>query len=257
VQRLLVVVTLRPGAAGAAADLIAEGPPFDLAAHGLGRHGVYLSEREVVFTFEGRSIERLLSAIVNDPVHGGAFARWAPLTVGSPRLVLERFHWSAAGEPESEEPPLGTVLVATDGSAASDAAVEAGVDLAAETGARAVFVFAVDPLDRAYGRFGEMPLPPLALPAAEDVSALVSAAERARGRGVECRTRVVAGIPADAILVVADELAADLIVVGSRGAGPIGRALMGSVSTALVHRSRRPVLVVHAPRGRAREEAAA
>ena len=39
---------------------------------------------------------------------------------------------------------------------------------------------------------------------------------------------------------------ADLIVVGSRGHGPIGAALLGSVSSWLVHNAERPVVVVPA-----------
>ncbi len=43
---------------------------------------------------------------------------------------------------------------------------------------------------------------------------------------------------------VARERGADLIVVGTRGQGPIGRLLGGSVSTRVVHHADRPVLVV-------------
>jgi len=43
---------------------------------------------------------------------------------------------------------------------------------------------------------------------------------------------------------VARERGADLIVVGTRGQGPIGRLLGGSVSTRVIHHADRPVLVV-------------
>lgn len=50
--------------------------------------------------------------------------------------------------------------------------------------------------------------------------------------------------PVDAILDLSKEIGADLIVVGSRGHGPIGRLLLGSVSEGVVHHATRPVLVL-------------
>lgn len=50
--------------------------------------------------------------------------------------------------------------------------------------------------------------------------------------------------PADSILCVADEVNADLIVVGARGLGAVGRFLRGSVSTKVAHHSPCDVLIV-------------
>ena len=52
------------------------------------------------------------------------------------------------------------------------------------------------------------------------------------------------GDPADAILSVAESEGADLIVVGARGLGAMGRFLRGSVSTKVAHHSPCDVLVV-------------
>lgn len=49
---------------------------------------------------------------------------------------------------------------------------------------------------------------------------------------------------AEAILAVAEDLEADLVVVGARGLGPIGRFVRGSVSTKVAHHSPCDVLIV-------------
>ena len=46
------------------------------------------------------------------------------------------------------------------------------------------------------------------------------------------------------IVALAEELQADLIVIGSRGLGGVRRALMGSVSDSVVRHAHCPVLVV-------------
>ncbi len=48
---------------------------------------------------------------------------------------------------------------------------------------------------------------------------------------------------ANAILTVADEISARLVVCGQRGRGPLRTALLGSVSHALAAHTRRPVLI--------------
>jgi nucleotide-binding universal stress UspA family protein len=52
------------------------------------------------------------------------------------------------------------------------------------------------------------------------------------------------GRPDSEIVGLAEELGAGLIVLGSRGLGPLRSALMGSVSHSVVHHARCPVMVV-------------
>ncbi len=63
----------------------------------------------------------------------------------------------------------------------------------------------------------------------------------APGRLVE--TRVVRGRPASALLAEANAMQPDLIVVGSRGHGPLATVLLGSVSAEVVDHAPCPVLV--------------
>lgn len=62
------------------------------------------------------------------------------------------------------------------------------------------------------------------------------------GLDAECRPAV--GIPAERLAEIADEVDAELIVVGSRGRGAFRAAFLGSVSHALVGVARCPVLIV-------------
>jgi nucleotide-binding universal stress UspA family protein len=63
--------------------------------------------------------------------------------------------------------------------------------------------------------------------------------------GVEGELKLVDLSPVDALLGVADEVDARMIVVGSYGDSPLKGAILGSTPHKLVHLSKRPLLVVH------------
>lgn len=73
---------------------------------------------------------------------------------------------------------------------------------------------------------------------------LEEAAAILRAHGVEARQVHGHGDPARAIAEEAEATGADLIVVGTHGRGAFGRAMLGSVSTKLVHQAPCDVLVV-------------
>jgi nucleotide-binding universal stress UspA family protein len=76
--------------------------------------------------------------------------------------------------------------------------------------------------------------------------ATAEALGRAAGAGVEIDVALVPRKPADALVALAEDRKARLIVVGSHGEGPLASALLGSVPHKLLHRSRVPVVVVPA-----------
>jgi nucleotide-binding universal stress UspA family protein len=140
---------------------------------------------------------------------------------------------------------MSTVLIATDGSTAAVAAVETGVHLASEHGLDAVFLHAYQEMDVIAAPFAPVfAVPRERIEPEEDVP-LVTAAEVAERAGVAHQERLVAGHAVDAILRVANEVDAEMIVVGSNRHGALGTALLGSASLELLRRARRPGLVVH------------
>jgi nucleotide-binding universal stress UspA family protein len=74
-----------------------------------------------------------------------------------------------------------------------------------------------------------------------NVAALLRAPERS------CETRVLRGRPASALIEEAGRWGADLIVLGSRGHGPLESLLLGSVSAEVVDHAPCPVLVARRP----------
>lgn len=81
----------------------------------------------------------------------------------------------------------------------------------------------------------------------EDAERLATAASRLVDRpGLAATWEVGFGRPANTILDVADRFHPDLLVVGSRGLGPLTSALLGSVSEELVDHAPCPVLVARA-----------
>lgn len=72
-----------------------------------------------------------------------------------------------------------------------------------------------------------------------------SGLERLRRAGFAARSGVLQGSPSSQLLKEADNIGADLVVVGSRGFGPLGRALMGSVSDHVCRHSRAAMVGRH------------
>ena len=143
---------------------------------------------------------------------------------------------------------FGSIVVGTDGSDTAIEAVRQAVELAARLGARLHIVSAYEPVPE--GRVREEALQAPAdlqwrVNAREDVDAtLRGAAEVASDGGVEAATYGRQGDPADAILDVAEEQGADLIVVGNKGMTGARRFLLGSVPNRVSHHAPCSVLII-------------
>lgn len=154
-----------------------------------------------------------------------------------------------------------TIVVAIDGSPASDAAIETGLELANALGSTVQFIHAASPLAE---DVKEQSRDPFGGPTDSEMMAhdhvLAAAAERASQSGVECKVELIpetrdirvqsrnADLAAE-IAGIAEGREAGLIVIGSRGRGVITSAALGSVSHNLIKFATTPVVVVNAPRG--------
>ncbi len=138
---------------------------------------------------------------------------------------------------------MKTIVVGVDGSADSRRAVEWAGDLAEENGARVVAVHAVGLLEHERGDPGGSHLLP-------QLEVWTAPLDRLEASQVE--RRLVAGEPVDALLAAAADCAADLVVVGTRGAGAHGAMRLGSTSVRLAEGSACPVVIVPVTRAAAR-----
>ncbi|MYW69447.1 universal stress protein [Streptomyces sp. SID8379] len=141
------------------------------------------------------------------------------------------------------------VMVGTDGSESSFAAVEAAARLAAACGAELVIACAYLPmrgreLDLAKDQLGAEAYQVVGSAPAEDT--LRTAGDRARAQGAaNVRTVAVQDEPVAALLQVARECPADLLVVGNRGLRSLAGRLLGSVPADIARKANLDVLIVH------------
>ena len=146
---------------------------------------------------------------------------------------------------------LEHVLVATDFSEPSDAALTYGRELARQFGATLHLLHVVDDLGARAPGFPELAanLGQLQMETESTgrmkVNALLSDEDRDRLRA---RAVVVTSLnPAHAILTYARDERVNLVVIGTHGRGAVARFVMGSVAERVVRGAPCPVLTVHSP----------
>ena len=133
------------------------------------------------------------------------------------------------------------LLVAIDGSDEARRAVQLAADLAGRYRARLVVAHVVPNTEELPS--GEFQSFQEAVERA-GVELLEDTSEHIRLPVDQVETKLLRGEPPTALCELADQLDADLVVIGSRGLGAVGRMLLGSVSDRLLHSCKRPVLIV-------------
>jgi nucleotide-binding universal stress UspA family protein len=140
------------------------------------------------------------------------------------------------------------IVVGTDGSETAAEAVRQAVDLAKLAGAALSIVSAYAPVPKRRLE-GEQQGAPAdvqhEIGPREDVNLVLDAAAAdARKEGIDVQTHPVEADPVDAILNVAEETGADLIVVGNKGMTGARRFLLGSVPNNVSHHAPCSVMIV-------------
>lgn len=141
-----------------------------------------------------------------------------------------------------------SIVVGTDGSETAREAVGQATQLAKSIDATVHLVSAYEPVpqqrlrDEAKQAPGDLQW---MVNQREDVDAtLEEAADSIRATGVNVETYARQGDPADSILDVAEEIKADLIIVGNKGMTGAKRFLLGSVPNKVSHHAPCSVLII-------------
>lgn len=138
-----------------------------------------------------------------------------------------------------------SILVAIDDSSHAQNALERAIEIAGGSGAWLTLMHVIEPI-----RTSPMASPYVAgLMAPESDEFAEELLQRAAAQvpeGIPVHLITRRGHAADEIVRRIEAAGHDLVLIGSRGYGPVRSALLGSVSRAVVHRSPVPVVVVHA-----------
>lgn len=143
--------------------------------------------------------------------------------------------------------PPKIILVPTDFSLSAETALDRALELAAKVGAK---VYVLHAYQLPVVGFPDGVL----LPTAEIASRIITWAQselaacvaRRKESSVEIVPILKQADPRDAVISAAEDLSADLVVMGTHGRHGLARALIGSVAESVVRTSPVPVMTVHA-----------
>jgi nucleotide-binding universal stress UspA family protein len=141
-----------------------------------------------------------------------------------------------------------TIVVGTDGSDTAREAVRQATELAQKLGGNIQLVSAYEPVPEGRLREERQEVPEdlqwMVNPREDVTTTLEEVGEELQQQGIEVQTHAREGDPADAILDVAEEKGADLIVVGNKGMTGAKRFLLGSVPNKVSHHAPCSVLII-------------
>lgn len=133
------------------------------------------------------------------------------------------------------------ILVPLDGSKSSFRGLYEAIYIARQCGATIVGLHVVSLYPRSWSDLAN----PLKTRLFKDAGKLMDKAELISAQnGVMFRKKIVYGDPKPNIMDFVRGHVFDLVVMGSRGFGPVKETFLGSVSTAVLHKSKIPVLIV-------------
>jgi nucleotide-binding universal stress UspA family protein len=143
---------------------------------------------------------------------------------------------------------FGSIVVGTDGSDTAKEAVRQATELAKAVKAKIHLVSAYEPVSESRLRQERRDVPDdmqwMVNPREDVDNTLSDAGDAIKEAGVDVETYSREGDPADAILDVAEETGADLIVVGNKGMTGAKRFLLGSVPNKVSHHAPCSVMII-------------
>jgi hypothetical protein len=98
VERVVLIAALKPGAREQALDLLQRSAEASEQERGTQRQGVFLSDRDAVFFFEGRDAGASVRELFNDPVRSTVLSPWLPLFAGALHLAREAYFLDHGGD---------------------------------------------------------------------------------------------------------------------------------------------------------------
>jgi nucleotide-binding universal stress UspA family protein len=147
--------------------------------------------------------------------------------------------WCARGTVTADV--ISTIAVGTDGSETASNAVDVAAEMARRFDAKLVLVSAYrDPAPGSSG--GHVDESEFAWNPAAQLREILARTERGlRDEGIDCVTRTGKGDSAKALVELAENCGADLLVIGNKG---MDRRILGSVPNSVAHKAGCSVLVV-------------